>query len=299
MTQILTHRGLEPSKEDFFSESTFEAFKDQLHRGFGLEVDLCFTKDGIIFCHDADLKRATRNKDQRIFKQITTNDACHVKLPKGRFGSFEEVMHLLRRYPKQMIALHFKGGYQNSECCDTFLRHMHPFLDLNDQVLIFDLSVKAANYLKQKMPSLNLGASVAHPYDVERFLNATKGTLITLNTLIAKPDLFSWAWLDEWDLMDRRADGTIDRRGKKLYTAEVFAMLRAQGFKIALVTPELHGTSPGLLGGEAHPHASTKERLFARIKEILSLQPNAVCTDYPEEVRACSQSVPGCFANTL
>lgn len=286
MTQVLTHRGLEPDQENFFSESTIEAFYDQLARGFGLEVDLNFTKDGIVLCHDSDLKRMTKGKDCRLLKALTSAEACAVKLPKGRLGTFEEVMHAMRKFPKQMIALHFKGGYQNNVCCDIFIKHMQPFLDINAQVIIFDTSVHAAKYLKQKMPPLNLAASVAHPFDIERFQTATKGTLISLETLLQQPNLFNWAWLDEWDLMDKRADGTINRRGKKLYTEETFNTLRNNGFKIALVTPELHGTSPGLLGGEAHPHASTKERLFERIQEILALKPDAVCTDHPVQVSA-------------
>ena len=32
---IITHRGLEPSRSNYFSESSLEAFKDQLSRGFG------------------------------------------------------------------------------------------------------------------------------------------------------------------------------------------------------------------------------------------------------------------------
>jgi hypothetical protein len=63
----------------------------------------------------------------------------------------------------------------------------------------------------------------------------------------------------------------------------VFKILKDEGLKVALVTPELHGTSPGLLGGEAHPDAD-KNCLFDRIQEIIDLQPDALCTDYPEEV---------------
>ena len=51
------------------------------------------------------------------------------------------------------------------------------------------------------------------------------------------------------------------------------------------MTPELHGTSPGLLGGESHKHAANTEVLFERMREILSLEPDAICTDYPEEVK--------------
>jgi hypothetical protein len=119
---------------------------------------------------------------------------------------------------------------------------------------------------------------VAHPYDIERYNQCVLGTLLSLEKVLSHKDLFSWVWLDEWDLADK------DGGQKQFYTAEVFETLKDQGLKIALVTPELHGTSPGLLGGEAHPDAD-KSRLFGRIQETINLQPDALCTDYPEEVR--------------
>ena len=60
--------------------------------------------------------------------------------------------------------------------------------------------------------------------------------------------------------------------------------MKDAGLSISLVTPELHATSPGLLGGEAHPDAQSRERFFERIGEIIALKPDWICTDYPEEV---------------
>ena len=87
-------------------------------------------------------------------------------------------------------------------------------------------------------------------------------------------------WLDEWDLSDK-AGGT-----KQFYTREVFQTFKNAGLLIGLVTPELHGTSPGLLGGEAHPDSKPLEQLLERIQTIIALGPDIICTDYPEEVRA-------------
>lgn len=289
MPIILTHRGLEPSGKDRFTESSLEAFLDHLERGFSLEMDLCFTKDGITFCHDPNLKRLTAGKDGRLLRELTTSEACSSILTNGRLGTFEEIMSALHKYPEQMIALHFKGIDQNQILCDLLVKKLKPFSNIMNRVLVFDLSINTATYLKLQIPQLNLAASVAHPYDIERFQKATNGTLLTLEQFISKKKLYSWAWLDEWDLSDMRADGTINTRGKELYTPAVFNALRKQGIKIALVTPELHATSPGLLGREAHPHASTRERLFKRITEILNLHPDAICTDYPEEVRKMLQ----------
>ena len=65
----------------------------------------------------------------------------------------------------------------------------------------------------------------------------------------------------------------------------IYQSLKKAGYKIGLVTPEMHTTSPGLYGGESHPDAKDKETLFKRIKEIINLNPDAICTDNPEEVR--------------
>lgn len=286
MVLILTHHGLDLSQANCLGESRLESFQSQLQRGYSLEADLNFTKDGIILCHDSDLRRLTRGKDLRTIKSISTEEASQVQLPKGRLGSLEELMHLLRKYPKQMIALHFKGDLQTTHNCDALMRHLKVFQDLCPRTFIIGASINTAKYLKQRMPELQLAAFVSHSYDIERFFAASKGTLLSLENLLSRKDLYAWAWLDEWDLMDRRPDGRIDPRGKEWYTAEIFALLRQHGFAIGLVTPELHAASTGQICAERHPHASPPDRLFARIEKILRLRPDAVCTNHPEEVRA-------------
>ena len=132
--------------------------------------------------------------------------------------------------------------------------------------------------LKGEFPELQCSPSVAHPYDIKRYNSAVKNTLITLEVAIENKDLYDRVWLDEWDLTSHNG------KTKKLYTEEIFEKLRAAGLKINVVTPELHRTSPHLLGGESHPDAMSLERLFVRVHEILELQPDGICTDYPEEV---------------
>ena len=44
MTQIITHRGLDISRENYFAESSVEAFTDQSERGYGLELWLNFLR---------------------------------------------------------------------------------------------------------------------------------------------------------------------------------------------------------------------------------------------------------------
>lgn len=282
-SQVLTHRGLEPSQKIFYPESSYEAFEDQLSRGFGIEFDPNFVRDGIVVSHDASLKRITDGKDIREFKDLTVDEITSIiygKNKQGRTPTFDELMKLIQKSPSTINALHLKGKFQDKRYLDMLIKALEKNRDVLPKLLIFDAKPEVARYLKSKIPSLIIAPSVSHPYDIERYNNAVLGTLISVDDAIRykKEGLYDWVWLDEWDLSDK------DGGSKSLLNGEVFKKLKENGLKISLVTPELHGTSPGLLGGEAHPDAESNEKLLRRIKEIVSLEPDAVCTDYPEEV---------------
>ncbi len=281
-TRIITHRGLEPSKKDFYPESSYESFKDQLKRGFGVEFDINFVKDGIIIFHDSNLSRITKNKDNRYFQEMKLSEIKKIKYGKkeGHIPSFEEMVELIRERNSYTNAIHLKGKYQSEAYLDILILKLMENKNIHKKLIIFDVLPKTAEILKLNFPNLRLAPSVAHSYDIKRYNSAVTETLISIEEVLKYKEkrLYDWVWLDEWDLADERGK-------KKFYTPETFKRLRQEGYKIALVTPELHGTSPGLLGGEAHEDAINKKKLFERIEEILNLKPDAVCTDYPEEVK--------------
>mgnify|MGYP001615106604 CR=1 FL=1 len=281
---ILTHRGLEPSNSEFWPESSFEAFQSHIERGFSIEFDPNFCKDEIVVSHDSTLKRITEGKDERNFSEHSINELKFItygKEKQGRIPSLSEIFDLIRESKASSHALHLKGKYQEKEKIDLLLNVLAMYADTLNKLILFDIKPETAKYIKSRFPQLNLVPSVAHYFDIQRYNGLIYNTLLTLEDAIKYKGegLYNWVWLDEWD--------TIDAEGKEklFYTAENFKILRDAGFKIALVTPELHGTSPGLYGGESHKHAADKNILFQRIKEILALNPDAICTDYPNEVR--------------
>ena len=281
--QIITHRSLEPSQNNFYPESSFEGFKNHLSRGFCIEFDANFTKDGIIITHDSNLGRITQGKDTQDFRDIKTSEVRNIKYgnsKKGRVPTLEEVLQLITNSKPQINALHLKGKFQTQKNTERLLKIVSKYPSIIEKVLIFDVKPEIAKYLKQKLPNLHLAPSVSHPYDIKRYNKAVNYTLITIDDAIKYKNegLYDWVWLDEWDRTDKNG------KEKILYSKQVFQILRRQKFKIVLVTPELHGTSPDLLGGEAHPDAKDKETLFNRIREIILLGPDAICTDYPEEI---------------
>lgn len=297
-TLIFTHRGLELSNPNFYPESSYEAFADQLARGFGIEFDPNFVKDGIVINHDATLKRISGGKDERDFHDVTVAEVTRLRYQtkngdgtptqEGRTPTFDELLQLIDKSNSKINALHLKGKFQDSITLNKLVNTLSHYPQLLDRIVIFDAKPETARYLREKLATLvnnnqskiHIAPSVAHPYDIARYNDAVKGTLTSIEDAMhyKQVDLYDWVWLDEWDLADK------DNGHKTLYNAHTFGKLKQAGYKIALVTPELHGTSPGLLGGEAHEDASTKERLFARIKEIIALEPDGICTDYPIEV---------------
>jgi len=281
---IFSHRGLEPTRKDFYPESSYESFLSQAKRGFGLEFDPNFIRDEIVISHDSNLKRITKGKDERDFSELTINEIKNIRYgeyKKGRIATLDEILDLIREKGKGKInALHLKGKFQNHEKLNLLIGIFKKHQDIVNKILVFDLKPEAARHIKKNLSGIHLALSVAHPYDIKRYNQTVSNTLFSIEDALEykKENIYDWVWLDEWDLADE------NNNKKRLYTKEVFEKLKNSGYKIALVTPELHGTSPGLLGAESHEDAKDKETLFRRIKEIINLNPDAVCTDYPKEV---------------
>ena len=286
---IITHRGLEPSKGNFYSESSFEAFKNHLERGYGIEFDVNFTSDNkIVILHDKSLERVTEGRDRRLISQISSGELKEIRPNNGRLCFLPELMLLIKSGAVSVCAMHLKGGFQDKKHLDILLAELEGRKDLTGKFIIFDIKPETAVYIKNTIPELLLAPSVAHAWDIKRYSHVVSGTLLSVQEALQYKQLFEWVWLDEWD---RRSGDAAD---KTLYNEKTFHLLKKVGYKITLVTPELHATSPGLLGGEAHPDAATKKKLLTRITEILKLKPDALCTDYPEEVVRISENEPRC-----
>jgi len=284
--QIITHRGLDPSKKNYFLESSFEAFKDQLSRGFGIEFDLQSTKDDqIVISHDRNLSHISKGTDVRDVNELTTSEVSSLVFDSCHIASLLELIDLIKERGKEksIHAIHLKHSFQKRELLDILLENLSG-VDTK-KFILFDVTLETAKYLNERNNTLNLAPSVAHPFDIERYGQAVGGTLLSTEEALAYPALFSWVWLDEWDRIDK------DNDSKKLYTKEVFRRFRSKKVKIALVSPELHTTSPNLLGGEAHQDAVTIETLRNRLREIITLGPDAICTDYPDLVKEINTSL--------
>jgi glycerophosphoryl diester phosphodiesterase len=279
MTHIITHRGLDPDRGTPHGEGTLQAFQDHLARGFGIEFDIRYTKDNIaVALHDKTVARITQGKETRQVKECTYAELCN----SAHIVSIETLLDLLATYQNNPFsALHVKGDVQEKE-------HLNMLIDLIchrnlENLILFDIRKEGAEYIKNALPNVKVYASVSHPYDIERFGTSVGDTLLSLQEVVRYREYFDGVWLDEWDLLD------ANNAEKKLYTEETFDVLREYGLGSVIVSPELHSSSPGLLGGECHPDGVDRTRLTERVEDILVLSPDAICTDYPDHVRDLSQ----------
>jgi len=271
---IFSHRGLDPDKKDYYLESSRESFLDQVKRGYGLEFDLQPTQDGeFIIFHDSSLERISGGDDTRRFNTMKFDEILKLEIKKCHLIDLVSILKIAEK-KGVFSAIHVKYLVQTNLFMDKFLEILNMF-DCS-KIIIFDLIPEFANYLKKKNSNLILAASVSHPYDIERYGKQVGGTLLSVDEIISYKSLYDWAWLDEWDRSDRNGGY------KSLYNTEVFDKLRKNNFKIAVVSPELHGSSPGLLGGEFHQDADDRNVLLDRLNEIISIKPDAICTDYPD-----------------
>jgi len=278
---IITHRGIDiplgHTGKRQTKESSWEAFVTQLGAGFGLEFDIQPMKDGrFAVSHDLDLNRLLKSKSNMYLSDMTTYDLGLIKLPSGdRMCGLEELLELLVNNASSVSALHLKHNNQDIETLNNLMNYLGPYLDsLAENLILFDVKPEAASYLKHVLPPINLAASVSLEHDINRFGKVTGNTLLSPSEVIKYEKLYSWVWLDEWDLIGE------NNSLKSLINLETVSLFREYDFKIAAVSPELHARSTALLGKESHENGCDPEKLHQCWKEWCVFNLDALCTDH-------------------
>lgn len=275
---LITHRGINIIEGNPYLESTKEAFLDQLKKGFGLEFDIRLTKDNkAIILHDPDLRRISNGKDTRIIEETELKD---IDIDKYSIVTLEEILEYIDKYQNSnsISAIHIKGQLQsNIKNIDT-ITDIISSSNLN-KIFLFDIKIEIAQYIKSKNKNIKIAPSVSHIFDIQRFNSSTENTLIDIESLEKHKNLFDWVWLDEWDKND------YSGAEKELYSEENIKCMKDLGFLVAIVSPELHATSPVLQSTEKHPDGVNMEAVFKRLEKILKVKPDAICTDYAEQIK--------------
>lgn len=277
---LVTHRGIDiplgSLVTEIIGESTWEAFYVQVKNGYGIEFDLQpMSDDGFAICHDQDLTRISGGLSTAFVSELDKSKLNTITLQHGRLCELDELLNLLSKNSKSTSALHLKKACQNEVLLDLLIDKLVKFPNLiNDHLILFDVTPIAARYLKKSIPNIDIAASVSDIYDVQRYGALTGGTLMTIDQVVEQSESYSWVWLDEWDIRNPLG-GT-----KSLVTRKTIKFLRENSFKIAVVSPELHATSPALYGDSIHEIGANPELLKSYWMDLADIDIDLLCTDH-------------------
>jgi len=278
---IVTHRGIDVHLENradlAIGEGTWESFSKQLKSGFGIEFDIrpTYGGQGFAVCHDDNLGRLSGGVCDVNIGDIRREEVSSVRILGGRLCELDELLSCICENGNEVSALHLKHYCQVPGLLDLLVTYLHPYIkQLRDRLILFDVTPTVSAFLKEHIPELSIAASVSHDFDVERYGVATGNTLITLDEFFLHRELYSWVWLDEWD---RVGPGGTQKR---FICKKTIDSLCYDGVMVAAVSPELHATSSGLLGGEVHEDGVCTTRLKDRWREWSNLGIDLLCTDH-------------------
>lgn len=277
---IITHRGINidvNNREFSFSlESNPNTFLEQLKLGFSLEIDIQILKDdNFIISHDTNLSRITNNIYFNDYSDLTMNDLVSKNLIGNKVCTLNFILDAILNYENQKIFIHFKKKLQTKKALIKFSNLISRYPNyLINKIILFDLIPSSAKFLRDIFPNISMAPSISHQYDIERYSSKVGNTLMSLEEFIIYNSLYNWVWLDEWDRLGK------DNKMKCFINEDNISVFKKLNMKIAVVSPELHSTSPGLVGGENHEDARNFESLQNIWKKWSNFGIDSICTDY-------------------
>lgn len=119
---LYAHRGLHDGNHAV-PENSMEAFRRAVEAGYGIELDVQLTRDGMLVVHhDGSLKRVCGV--DRAIRDLTYDELCRIPLPDGsRIPLFSEVLNLVDgRTPLIVEIKHYGGAERIAAEALKFLR---------------------------------------------------------------------------------------------------------------------------------------------------------------------------------
>jgi len=115
---MLAHRGLHG---DGIPENSLGAFKRAREEGYGVELDVQYTRDGkIVVFHDPSILRMCG--EDRLIKDLTYEELCQYKLDgtDERVPLFKEVLEVLQDAPLVCEIKNNNGNINDKLCKETY-----------------------------------------------------------------------------------------------------------------------------------------------------------------------------------
>lgn len=183
---LFAHRGLHGKG---LTENTLEAFDAACTGGFGIELDVQLSKDGVVVVfHDDDLKRMA-NDDRRV-DQVDYAELQTLALNGGgHIPTFEETLRLVNGRTPLLVEL--KNGKRNDELCRKTAALLK---DYNGKYIIESFNPLIVQWWRKHEPAVIrgqlVGAKVSYLATMGPFLAFVLSRLL-LNFL-GRPDFVAY-----------------------------------------------------------------------------------------------------------
>lgn len=187
------HRGLH-TKDKSIPENTLSAFQSAVHHGYGIELDIQFSKDfQIVVFHDNTLKRVC-GMDGRVrdytYEQLKTYSICNSN---ERIPLFSEVLELVRG--KSPLIIELKTGSHNRMLCEKTYQMLKEYrgaycVESFDPFILRWFKKHAKNILRGQLSTTPKALSK----DLTRLQAFFLGNVLT--NAIARPNFIAYEKLD-------------------------------------------------------------------------------------------------------
>ncbi len=228
------------------TENSIEAFEKCLDNGFSIEVDVQKTSDNkLILLHNKFIKDYN-GKNINIERSSFNEIKCHVY-------SFNSLLNIFSGKKNNLkMAIHIKDENQGDilklVCNEIFNKK------LTDRCFIFDVTKNGRDKIKKINPLINIGFSVGEKRHSK--------TIFLLEDL--DKENYDIVWWDWWGY-------------EKLYTKKNLERIKNSLKKVYVISPELHKEGN-------HPSARNLNRIENVWNDLISLNVDGICTDYPSRL---------------
>lgn len=188
--QAFAHRGLHDAARGVV-ENTLPAFAAARDAGYGMELDIRFTKDmRLVVFHDDDLLRMAG--DPRKVRQLTLEELKAIPLlgvEDARVPTLREVLDEVAG--KTPLLIELKNGPDNARLCSALMEHLEGY---TGEVLVESFSPLIVAWFRFHAPQLCRGVLVDALPSYRPTVNSTAGFFMAgmLSNFASRPDFVAY-----------------------------------------------------------------------------------------------------------
>ena len=188
--QAFAHRGLHDESRGIV-ENTMPAFLAARDAGFGIELDIRFSRDmQVVVFHDDDLMRLAG--DSRRVRQLTLDELQSLRLlgrEQARIPTLRQVLDAVGGEVPLLIEL--KNGADNPRLCRALMEHLE---DYPGEYLVQSFSPLIVAWFRFHAPGVTRGQLVDALPSYRPAVNGTAGFFMAglLSNFASRPDFVSY-----------------------------------------------------------------------------------------------------------